>query len=69
MTMKSELTATDASSRCPLLLLLVSGLTWLVVSGVLATVASVQLHSPWFLSRWSFTTYGRVTVLSETAFV
>jgi cytochrome c oxidase cbb3-type subunit 1 len=67
--MKAELTVTDASSRCPLLLLLMSGLVWLVVSGLLALLAAAQLHSPWFMAICPFLTYGRVAVLAETAFV
>lgn len=69
MTMKSELTPSDSSSRWPLLLLLVSGLVWLVISGVLSLVASIQLHSPQFLAECSLLTYGHTTVLAETAFV
>jgi cytochrome c oxidase cbb3-type subunit 1 len=69
MTMKSELTATDSSSRCPLLLLLFSGLAWLVIAGALSLLASVQLHSPGFIASCPFLTYGRTTVLAETSFV
>ena len=69
MTMKAELTATDSSSRCPLLLLLGSGLVWLVVSGALGLLASLQLHSPTFMAHCPVLTYGRTTVLAETAFV
>jgi cytochrome c oxidase cbb3-type subunit 1 len=69
MTLKSELAPADASSKIPLLFLLVSGLVWLVISGVLSLVASVQLHTPGFLSGCAFLTYGRMTVYAETAFV
>jgi len=67
--MKSEYTPTDRASRWPLLLLLISGTVWLVASGVLAVIASVQLHTPGFLAGCSLTTYGRMTQLAETAFV
>jgi cytochrome c oxidase cbb3-type subunit 1 len=67
--MKSELTPCDSASRCPLMVLLVSGVLWLVVSGVLGLLASVQLHSPSFLSGCAYLTYGRLSVLAETAFV
>jgi cytochrome c oxidase cbb3-type subunit 1 len=46
-----------------------SGLVWLVVAGALALLASFQLHSPGFLADCPFLTYGRTTVLAETAFV
>jgi cytochrome c oxidase cbb3-type subunit 1 len=67
--MKSELTPTDSSSRCPLLLLLASGLVWLVASGALSLVAAIQLHSPRFLAQCPILTYGHTTVLAETSFV
>lgn len=67
--MKSEWTPNDAASRCPLLILLASGLIWLVVAGILGTVASIQLQSPAFLADCAIFTYGRLSALSETAFV
>jgi cytochrome c oxidase cbb3-type subunit 1 len=69
MTTKAEYTLTDSASRWPLLLLLVSGLVWLVVASALSLLASIQLHSPGFLACYSFTTYGRVTAMAQTAFV
>ena len=42
---------------------------WLVVSGVFALIASIQLHTPGFLSDCPILTHGRVRVLQETAFV
>ncbi len=67
--MKPEVTAADSSSRAPLVLLLLSGLAWLVIGGVLGFVASIQLHSPGFLSGCPCLTYGRMSALAETAFV
>jgi cytochrome c oxidase cbb3-type subunit 1 len=61
-------TPNDAASRGPLLLLLGSGAAWLVVSGALGIVASVQLHDPEFLADSPILTYGRVSSLCETAF-
>jgi cytochrome c oxidase cbb3-type subunit 1 len=69
MTPKPEVTPTDASSRGPLLLLLLSGLLWLVVSGALGLVASIQLQAPQFLSDCPFATYGRLQEAAETAFL
>jgi cytochrome c oxidase cbb3-type subunit I len=69
MTTKAEYTPTDSASRWPLLLLLMSGLVWLVVAGALSLLASLQLHSPGLLACYSFTTYGRMTAMAQTAFV
>lgn len=67
--MKAEYTSTDSSSRAPLLFLLVSSAVWLVVGGILALLASVQLHTPTFLTGCPFLTFGRMTAMAETAFV
>ena len=55
-----EVSANDAHARGPLLLLLGSGLVWLVISGVLALIASVQLHTPTFLASCAWFTYGHM---------
>lgn len=65
----NEVSAIDSHARGPLLLLLGSGLIWLVVSGVLGLVASVQLHTPGFLASCAWLTYGHTQALQETAFV
>ena len=65
----AEVTEIDTSARWPLLLLLGSALLWLVLSGILALVNLVQLHSPGFLADCSVLTYGRSSALQETAFV
>jgi cytochrome c oxidase cbb3-type subunit 1 len=67
--MKAEVTATDASSRNPLLLLLASALAWLVAASALSLTASVQLHTPSFLAFCSVLTYGHTSAMAETAFV
>jgi cytochrome c oxidase cbb3-type subunit 1 len=67
--MKAEVTATDSSSRCPLLLLLLSGLLWLVAASALALVASIQVHKPTFLADCALLTYGHTAAMAETAFV
>jgi hypothetical protein len=46
----AEVSAIDVQARVPLLLLLGSGIVWLVVSGILAVITSIQLHSPQFLT-------------------
>jgi cytochrome c oxidase cbb3-type subunit 1 len=65
----AEVTALDTQARGPLLLLLGSGLVWLIVSGVLALIASIQLHAPQFLADCFLLTHGRAQALRETAFV
>ncbi len=69
MTMKSEYSSTDSASRWPLLVLLISGACWLVVSGALALIASIQLHTPSFMAVCPVFTYGRTVELAETSFV
>jgi cytochrome c oxidase cbb3-type subunit 1 len=65
----NEVSSIDSNARGPLLLLLGSGLIWLVVSGVLGLIASVQLHTPGFLSSCAWFTYGHTQALQETSFV
>ena len=65
----TEVTAIDTQARGSLLLLLGSGVLWLVVSGVLALIASIQLHSPGFLADCPWLTHGRMQALRETAFI
>ena len=65
----AEVTAIDSQARGPLLLLVGSGLVWLVVSGILALIASIQLHTPSFLTNCEWLTVGRTSALRETAFV
>lgn len=65
----AEVTAADTAGRWPLLLLLASGLVWLVISGVLALIASIQLHTPTFMADCEWFTHGRLTALAETSFV
>lgn len=68
-TPSTEVTAIDTHARCPLLPMLASALVWLLVSGVLALIASVQLHTPGFMADCAFFTYGHTQALQETAFV
>jgi len=69
MSVKGEVTPVDGASRWPLLFLLASGLVWLVVAGALGLLAAMQLHSPGFMAQCPILTYGRTTVMAETAFV
>jgi cytochrome c oxidase cbb3-type subunit I len=65
----AEVTAMDSHARVPLLLLIGSGVVWLVISGILALIAAIQLHSPQFLADCSWFTFGRTQALRETAFI
>ncbi|HTQ30233.1 MAG TPA: cbb3-type cytochrome c oxidase subunit I [Opitutaceae bacterium] len=64
-----EVSGIDASARVPLLLLLGSAILWLIAGGVLALVASIQLHTPEFLGGCAWFTYGRMQAAQETALV
>lgn len=65
----ADVTAIEPAARGPLLFLLGSGLVWLLVSGLLALITSIQLTTPRFLADYSFLTYGRLDAMRETAFV
>jgi cytochrome c oxidase cbb3-type subunit 1 len=64
-----EVTPNDTAARWPLLLLVGSAIKWLIVSGVLALITSIQLVKPSFLADCSVFTYGRAQALQETAFI
>jgi len=65
----AEVTAIDTQARVPLTLLLAAGLIWLVISGVLGVITSIQLHTPGFLADCSFLSVGRAQAMRETAFL
>ena len=65
----AEVTAIDTHARSAVLLLLGSGLTWLVLSGILAFITSIQQHSPGFLADCSWLTHGRALALRDSAFI
>lgn len=65
----AEVTVLDRHARQPLLVLIGSAISWLVVSGVLAVISSIQLHTPSFLQDCAMFTHGRVEGMRESAFV
>ncbi|MSU48581.1 MAG: hypothetical protein EXS37_05710 [Opitutus sp.] len=65
----AEVTAIDTQARYPLLLLIGSAVLWLVISGVLALIGSIQLHSPHFMADCPWFTVGRMQALRETTFI
>ncbi|MGB8367794.1 MAG: cbb3-type cytochrome c oxidase subunit I [Verrucomicrobiia bacterium] len=57
----------DASLRVPLLALFGGAAFWLVVSSVLAMIASIKFHAPDFLAACPVLTYGRVQPAADDA--
>jgi cytochrome c oxidase cbb3-type subunit 1 len=55
-----ERQAIDSSCRGPVLYLITSAAFWLLVGSLLAAVASIKLHSPYFLTGSPELTFGRV---------
>src|SRR5438876_3456883 len=55
-----ERRAIDASCRVPVLFFAASAVFWLLVGSGLALVASIKLHSPYFLTGSPELTFGRV---------
>ena len=56
----SERREVDTSCRGPVLYYAASAVFWLIVGTVLAVIASVKLHSPYFLTGSEYLTFGRV---------
>jgi cytochrome c oxidase cbb3-type subunit 1 len=65
----AEVTTVETAGRCPFLLLIVSGILWLVVSGVLTVLGSIQLVHPSVLAGCSALTYGHTAAMAESAFI
>ena len=53
-------TTIDATTKAPVLALIVTALAWLVVGLSLTLIASIKTHTPDFLDGVGFLTYGRV---------
>ncbi len=64
-----DVTAVEIHGRLPLLFLLGSSLLWLVLGGLLALVAGIQLHAPGFLAGCPVLSHGRAEALAESALV
>ncbi len=56
----AERAAIDASCRGPVLAFASSAVAWLLMGSVFALVASIKLHSPYFLTGSAELTFGRV---------
>lgn len=59
----------DASAKWPVLVFLGSALAWLLLGGVMALAANIQLHNPAFLSGCEWTTHGRLAPAAENVLV
>lgn len=59
----------DASCRWPVGLLLVIGVAWLVVGGLLAVLAAIKLHAPGMFANCAWLTYGRLQPAAWNALV
>jgi cytochrome c oxidase cbb3-type subunit 1 len=57
----------DASCRVPLFVLFVGAAFWLVIASAFALMASIKFHSPDFLARGEWLTYGRVRAAASSA--
>ena len=56
----TERATIDASCRGPVLAFAASAVFWLLVGSLLALIASIKLHSPYFLTGSPELTFGRV---------
>jgi cytochrome c oxidase cbb3-type subunit 1 len=56
----AERATIDASCRGPVLAFAATGVFWLLAGSTLALIASIKLHSPYFLTGSSWLTFGRV---------
>src|SRR5213075_1624783 len=59
----------DASCRAPLLLLFVSGATWLLIGTFLGLIASIKFHGPGFVAGSAWLTLGRIRPAGMNALV
>jgi cytochrome c oxidase cbb3-type subunit 1 len=66
---RTEQAEIDASAKWPVLVFFGSAILWLIAGGVLQLVASLQLHSPDFLSECAWTTHGRIVPAAQNALV
>ncbi len=59
----------DASAKWPVLAFFGSALLWLLAGGVLQLIASIQLHTPAFLSNCAWFAHGRLAPAAQNALV
>jgi cytochrome c oxidase cbb3-type subunit 1 len=66
---RTEQMEIDASAKWPVLIFFGSALLWLLLGGALQLIASIQLHTPAFISSCAWFTYGRVAPAAQNALV
>ncbi|MDD3179978.1 MAG: cbb3-type cytochrome c oxidase subunit I [Opitutaceae bacterium] len=66
---RAEQAGIDASTKVPVAVLLVCALLWLVSGSALQILASIQAHSPAFLSNCEWFTFGRVYPAAQNALI
>ena len=66
---RTEQMEIDASAKWPVLAFFGSALLWLLVGGALQLAASIQLHTPSFLSGCAWFTYGRIAPAAQNALI
>jgi len=66
---RAEQAEIDASAKWPVLVFFGSALVWLLLGGALQLIASIQLHTPTFLSACAWTTHGRIVPAAQNALV
>lgn len=66
---RTEQMEIDASAKWPVLTFFASALGWLLLGGALQLIASIQLHTPSFLSECVWFTYGRLAPAAQNALV
>ena len=52
--------AVDQSCQYPVVVFFASAVFWLLVGSILALLASIKMHSPWFMAGADWLTFGRV---------
>ncbi|KXU34668.1 hypothetical protein AXK11_08030 [Cephaloticoccus primus] len=65
----AEVSEIDRSARWPLAFLIFASLGWLVASGVLALLNTLQILNPAFLADCEWLTFGRLQAIQESAFL
>lgn len=66
---RTEQMEIDASAKWPVLVFFAAALFWLLVGGLMQLGASIQLHTPSFLSECVWFTHGRLAPAAQNALI